>query len=256
VLGEDYEEMVSSRGHLGVSYAEMGQYSAAESLWKRCEDVSMKRLGPENTVTLDYTRKLFVVMMEQSAWSRAKEKGESYLKILAREQPGALQTLDITLRLGTVCVNVHEYPKALEYHRRALTGLERSVGFQNIRTIDAQFKLGALYGELGDMKRAEQVYQQNRDICASTRGKADEAYLRAAVNLGSVQRMGGNDIKAEETLLSLLPDTGPNRQDRYWKKYTGRAADELVKLYKELVDTQTSRRLRNGSMAIQLLNGG
>jgi hypothetical protein len=58
-----------------VSYAEMGKFSAAESLWKACEEVSMKRLGPDSPVTRDYTQKLFKVMVHQNKWFEAKEKG-------------------------------------------------------------------------------------------------------------------------------------------------------------------------------------
>jgi tetratricopeptide (TPR) repeat protein len=253
VLGEAHDDIVSAKGYLGVSYAEMEQFSVAESLWKTCEEVSIKKLGTDNPVTLDYTRKLFTVLIDQCQWIKAKEKGEMYLSILDRTQgPEAFRTLGVVLQLGSVYVNLHAYTKALEYHRRALAGFERGVGFKNIETIHAQFKLGAVYGELGDMEKAANIYQQNRDICASTRGITNEAYLRAAVNLGSVQRSGGNDVEAEKTLLSLLPDTGPNQLDRYWTRYIGRAANELVMLYNRLgrhADARKAEEWISGNVA-------
>jgi tetratricopeptide (TPR) repeat protein len=173
-----------------------------------------------------------------------------HLSILEQNlDPEALQTLDVVSILGSVYVALCDYTKALEFHRRALAGLEKAVGFKNIRTINAQLKLGMLYGELGEEEKAADVYQQNRDICASTRGITNESYLRATVNLGTVQRMGGNDIMAEQTLLSLLPDTGPNRQDLYWRNYIERAATELVKLYQGLgryADVQIAEAWING----------
>jgi tetratricopeptide (TPR) repeat protein len=234
-LGREHDLIVSARGHLAGLYVELERYQEAGGLFTICENISITKLGPTHPVTLQYSNSLFQVLINLRRTADARDKGESLLRTLVETQSNDnYQTLGVLLRLGSVYVNLSDYKTALDYHERALEGMERTVGFNNIDTIYTQFKLGALYAELGDMGKAANIYQQNRDICASTRGITNEAYLRAAVNLGSVQRLGGQDVEAEKTLRALLPPTGPDRKHPYWEKYIGRAANELIMLYKRL----------------------
>jgi tetratricopeptide (TPR) repeat protein len=232
VLGRDHELMVGARNYLARCYVEIGRYSDALSLWTICENISMKSLGPTNPITLQFTSSLCAVLIDLGKWSEAKEKEEAFLHTLEKiQEPDSFRVLGVVVQLGMIYINLGQYDLAIAYHERALSGLQKTMGFNNIETIHAQFKLGAVYAEMGDMHKAANIYEQNRDVCASTRGITNEVYLRSAVNLGSVQRLGGNDIEAEKTLRSLLPVTGPDRKHRYWQKYIGRAADELMKVY-------------------------
>ncbi|KAF2446934.1 hypothetical protein P171DRAFT_471369 [Karstenula rhodostoma CBS 690.94] len=253
-LGDDADDTTAVRGQLARSYRAMGQYLEAWALWKKCEDVNKKRFGPSHLNTLDYTGLLLTEFVRQRQWIEAKEKGESFLEILKQTLgPQDPRTLGVVLQLGSVYVNLQEYNKALEYHQHALAGFRKAHGSSgNLETIHAQFRLGALYGEFGDLKKAANIYQENRDICSSTRGITNQFYLRAAVNLGSTQRRSGNDIEAEKTLLSLLPETGPNRQDHDSIDYIEQAADELVKLYNvsgRQADAKKAEAWINGSPA-------
>jgi len=232
VLGRDHQLMVGARDYLAESYAEIGRYSDALSLWTICENISMKSLGLTNPTTLRFTSSLCAVLIDLGKWSEVKEKQEAFLRTLEKiQEPDSFRVLGVVLQLGMIYVNLSQYDLAISYHERAFSGFEKTMGFNNIETIHAQYKLGAVYAEMGDMHKAANIFEQNRDVCASTRGITNEVYLRAAVNLGSAQRHGGNDVEAEKTLRSLLPTTGPDREHRYWQKYIGQAADELMKVY-------------------------
>jgi tetratricopeptide (TPR) repeat protein len=234
-LGREHDLIVGARYHLAGLYVKLNRYEEAEGLLTICENISIAKLGVTNPVTLQYSNDLFQVLMDLRKMTDARDKGEALLRGLEETQSkDSYQAMGVILHLGYVYVNLSDYKTALDYHERALAGMERTVGFNNIDTIYTQFKLGALYGELGDFGKAAKIYEQNRDICASTRGITNEAYLRAAVNLGSVQRLGGQDFEAEKTLRALLSPTGPDRKHPYWEMYIGRAANELITLYKRL----------------------
>lgn len=228
----------------------MDRFSDAEPLWRSCEGISVKKLGLSNPITLNYANDLLNALFAQRRLPEARDKGEELLRVI-RDIPEAdhFRMFGVLSQLGTIYVNLSQYDRALAYHQEALSGLERTVGFQNIETIHAQFRLGAVYGETGDMSKAANIYAQNKDACARTRGITNEWYLRAAVNLGSVQRLGGHDVDAEQTFLALLPTTRPDREHRFWPRYIGRAGDELRKLYVK------SNRLEDAHSVQEWMNG-
>jgi tetratricopeptide (TPR) repeat protein len=230
-LGQDHPLMIGARDQLADLYATMQRYEEAFSLWTICEACNVRINGPTNIVTLGTMEKLLDVLISLTRWREARVKGEALLRVLEETNKSQRFVLAVVLRLGAIYVNLSEYDLALEYHQRALTGLEKMVGFNNIETIHAQFKLGAVHAELGDMESAAKIYELNRDLCASTRGISNELFLRAAVSLGNVQLLGGYDIEAEKNLRSLLPATGPDRDHRYWEKYIARAANDLQRVY-------------------------
>jgi tetratricopeptide (TPR) repeat protein len=236
--------MVGARDHLAETYATMQRHEEAFSLWTSCETCNVKINGPTNMVTLDIMDKLFSVLISLARWSEARAKGEALLRVLEKTNKPQCFVLAVVLRLGAVYVNLSEYDLALQYHQRALSGLEKTMGSNNIETIHAQFKLGAVYAELGDMENAAKIHEMHRDLCASTRGFSNELFLRAAVRLGNVQLLGGYDIEAEKTLRSLLPATGPDRGHRYWGKYIARAANDLQRVYIRSGKHDNARRVQ------------
>jgi tetratricopeptide (TPR) repeat protein len=233
VLGPNHESTAASHSHLAAAYSEMNRFAEAESHWKTCEAARVRSFGQFHTYTVDAASSVFWVLWRQGKAEEAKIKGERLLATLEKtEGPESFRTLKTVLVLGEICVYLGQYESAILHHRRALAGLESTVGGGSTETINAQFQLGSVYGEIGNFIEAATIYKQNQEVCEKTRGVASELYLRATLNLGRMQRRTGNDVEAENTYRSMLPASKADTEHQHWEKFTAKAVEELIRLYK------------------------
>lgn len=285
VLGKDNRMVLGSYDQLAGIYFETGHDKDASPLFKVLEERHNKIDGSTNVTTLFFAQRYLQTLVNLKKWDKAQQKGEKLLRTLEQTKtnskrlskapieevlanlqkwPGQKEngekTLNITeescdlvnfrippicMEMGRVYICQGEYQLSILAHQCSLSILEKTEWPGNLDTIEARQKLGDVYAEMGNFGKAAEYHEQNRDVCARTRGVKNEVYLRSTLSLARLQRKGGRDFEAEKTLRSMLPITGPNTEDPYWKRFTVKAAEQLIQLFKGMNREHDSRKIED-----------
>ena len=196
ILGDAHPETLTSRGNLGVAYAEAGRSSEAIALLERnlaqCERV----FGDTHPSTLSCRNNLAAAYEASGRLTEAIPLLERTLDDRERV-PGSTQrdTLIARSHLASAYLAAGRTEEALALHERVLRDFERVFGDDDPDTLTARNNLARLYASLERNDDAVPLLEQNLDACTSVLGAAHPHTIAARGNLAYAYQVAGRSTR-------------------------------------------------------------
>ena len=161
-LGEDDPLVAMSLSYLGLLYHQQGQYSRAESLYRRALTINEVALGAEHPHTAGVLNNLGAVYLQQLKYDQAEPLYQRCLKIakkvLGPEHPDTATSLN---NLAALYHRQEKYAQAEPLYERALAITEQALGPDNEDNVTSLNNLAALYRQQEKYAQAEPLYRRS-----------------------------------------------------------------------------------------------
>jgi len=146
---------------VGKYFYQRGQFWEAEPLWKSCQAICERVLGPEHPDTLSTVNNLAVLYDDQGKYEQAEPLYQRALeaseRVLGLEHPDTLSTVN---NLANLYADQGKYEQAEPLYQRALETRERVLGPEHPDKLLTVNNLAAFYHDQGKDEQAEPLYQR------------------------------------------------------------------------------------------------
>ncbi|GMH87819.1 hypothetical protein TL16_g10971 [Triparma laevis f. inornata] len=121
------------------------------------------------------------------------------MQVLGEVHKGTLDTLNSS---GTVCFELENYEKALEYFEKALKGKEKKIGKVHPETLRTVMSMGAICMNLRDFGEAKELFKRALEGYEAQLGKDHGDTKTYSRNFKLCLEESGNSERLAELILS------------------------------------------------------
>ena len=243
---EDYERSLTK---LGILYIEMGDYKAAEPLYKQSLAIYKKALGEEHPDYASSLTNLGILYKKmgnyKAAESNYKQALEIRKKALGEENTEYASSLN---SIGDLYTKMGNYKAAEPFYKQSLAIYKKALGEEHPDYATSLNNLGVLYKKMGDYKAAESLYKQSLAINKKALGEEHHVYAASLNNLG-VLYLDMGDYKAAEPLDKKSLAIYKKALGEEHPDYAG-SLSNLGILYTKMGDYKAAEPLYKKSLAI------
>jgi CHAT domain-containing protein/tetratricopeptide (TPR) repeat protein len=234
---------------LGSAYEGMGDYAAAEPLFREALEVRRKALGadqPEYGVTLHNLANLFVKMGDYAAAEPLFcEALEVFRKALGADHLRYAYSLD---NLAAVHMEMGDYAAAEPLFRRALEVLRAALGADHPDYARTLFNLAILLLRMGDYAAAEPLLRRAQEVRRKALGESHPDYAQSLHFLAILNSDLGDHAAAEPLLREAL-EVRRKALGADHPEYA-RTLGNLAKLYIEMGDYAAAEPLLREALEV------
>jgi len=183
---------------VGVVHWQLGNYGAAEPLFRRALEALERVLGPEHPHTLTSVNNLAQLLNAQGNYGAAeplyRRALEARERVLGPEHPDTLTSVN---NLAELLRTQGDYGAAEPLYRRVLEARERVLGPEHPDTLNSVNNLAVLLNAQGNYGAAEPLYRRALEARERVLGPEHPDTLRSVNNLAELLRTQGNYGAAE-----------------------------------------------------------
>jgi len=203
---------------MGQVYGNLGLYDRAEALDRNAADVRLRRLGPEDNLTLQSQAAIAWMLYRRGRYHDAETLLRQVLAIrMRRYGPKNSDTLVTMSNLGVVLSQEGHNTEAESLERQVLETRRRTLGDSNPETLEAMNHLAYVLLNEGKWSEAENLDRQQLQIFQRLEGNDGPQALIAAHNLVNVlyreRRFPEAEALERQTLAAKRRVLGPNHPD-------------------------------------------
>ena len=205
LYGEDHVQTANVLHWLALSYAAVGQYAQAETLYQRSLKIREDKLGPNHLTVAASLHTLASLYREMGQYAKAEPLYQRSLKIWeAKLGPNHPEVANSLNHLAEFYRDLGQYAKAEGLLQRSLKIREDKWGPDHLTVASSLNSLGVLYQDMGQYAKAESFYQRSLKIREDQLGPDHPAVATSLSNLGVLYRKTGQYDKAEPLLQRSL----------------------------------------------------
>jgi CHAT domain-containing protein/tetratricopeptide (TPR) repeat protein len=186
VVGEEHPDFALTLNDLAILYVDLGRYDKARELFEKVLALRRKVLGPKHpyyALSLSNLSALYVMQGEYSgALPFAQEALEIRRKTLGEENGDYAISLHT---LGNLYMHLGNVAKADSLLQKALA-IRQRLGEDGYYYVNCLNSLARLNSQKGNIKLAQNYYQQAEAICKKNLGEEHPDYAASLVNLASI----------------------------------------------------------------------
>lgn len=206
-FGPEDKRTIDAEISLGLALFETGYYQKAEKIWLKVYEISIEKLGEEQSnmffledllislskITQDFPKSL---KLTQSGYDAAKEKlGDDHH-----------DTLEAWSRVAAVFSDMGEHQKALEIYRDIYHKRKNILGEKHPDTLDSLCSAAGIHSAMKDHQKAKELYQNVYDARKEELGDKHPDTIASLGKLADEWSALGDHDKALELFNKVYAD--------------------------------------------------
>jgi non-specific serine/threonine protein kinase/serine/threonine-protein kinase len=192
------------RHTIGVAYAALGDFAAAQPHLERAREIGRRVLGEVHPSTLEFTNDLGLLYVDQGKLAQAEpllvQALEACRQVLGNQHP---DTLTCMSNLGLLYSGQGKSAQAEPLLVQALQAKRRVLGEEDVRTLVGTELLAGLYQDKGRFAEAEPLLLKALEL-HRVQGEENRATIYAMNNLAGLYSSQGETTKAEPLFARTL----------------------------------------------------
>ena len=217
-LAQDPELQTQMMMVMGDVYSNLGLYDRAEALYRSATDIRMRRLGPNDDLTLKSQASIGWMLYHRGRYHDAeillRQVLDTRVKRFGTKNPDTLLTMS---NLGVVLSQEGHNTEAESLERQVLEARRRILGNNNPDTLEAMNHLAYVLLNEGKWSETETLDREQLQAFRQIEGNDGPQALKAAHNLVNVlyreKRLPEAEALERETLAAKQRVLGPDHSD-------------------------------------------
>ncbi len=193
------------RDTIGTSFLSLGDFAAAEQQLLKAEEIRLRELGPEDSLTIGTRVNLAGLRFRQGRYDEAFEIAREAVRVARRALGDEHSvTLSAMHALAVLYQARAEFDEAEKLYRETIDLYRRTAGLENDKTLRTLVAFSTLLEMRGRLEEAEQVLLEALPLREKLSGPAHPATLYARQILANLYRGQALYPQAEEVYAALL----------------------------------------------------
>lgn len=193
------------RDTIGTSFLSLGDFAAAEQQLLKAEEIRLRELGPEDSLTIGTRVNLAGLRFRQGRYDEAFEIAREAVRVARRALGDEHSvTLSAMHALAVLYQARAEFDEAEKLYRETIDLYRRTAGLENDKTLRTLVAFSTLLEMRGRLEEAEQVLLEALPLREKLSGPAHPATLYARQILANLYRGQALYSQAEEVYAALL----------------------------------------------------